>query len=163
MIVIADTSVLLNLCRIGEIQLLQSLYQNVVAPVSVRDEFERAVGVYGKFSGMVFPDFIHTATPATALKQWAPWASLDRGESDAISLAIEMKADLLLVDERKGRLVAARLNVTFSGLVGVLVQARRRGLLEDLSLTLGRLRAEAGFYLSERHVAEALQATREAL
>jgi predicted nucleic acid-binding protein len=160
-IVIADTSILLNLCRIGMQDLLQQLYQNVVVPRSVRDEFERAAKVYPRFDGMAFPGFIHVTSPTTSLMQWAPWAQLDRGESDAIALSKEMAADLLLLDERKGRLVAAKLGIKFSGLLGILIQARQQELLTNLESVLDRLRSEAGFYLSDRHAAEALAAVGE--
>lgn len=162
MIVIADTSILLNLCRVDQQQLLHSLYQNVVVPASVHQEFEQAVR-YARFSGMVFPKYIHVTTPKTNLQHWAPGAKLHQGESDAIALAKDMKADLLLLDERKGRVVAARLEIVVSGLLGILIQARRQGLLKNLSSTLDRLRHEAGFYLSDRHISEALRAVEEKL
>jgi predicted nucleic acid-binding protein len=157
MIVVADTSVLLNLCRVAEEDLLWQLYGTVAAPQSVRDEFERACISYPRFSRLAFPNFIQIHPPGSSLQKWLPGASLDPGESDAIALVIDLKADLLLIDERKGRQVAAELGLCFSGILGVLIQAKNRGLVSDVRTVLRRLREEAGFFLSEKHLQDALR------
>lgn len=73
---------------------------------------------------------------------------LDPGEAEAIDLAIENKSDLLLIDERRRRHIAARFDLKTLGLLGVLVEARRKGLIPSVSPLLNELSRAAGFYMT---------------
>jgi hypothetical protein len=79
----------------------------------------------------------------------AELASLDAGEREAIQLAIELRPDLLLMDDRDGRTLALNLGLPVSGTLGILERAEVVGLLGDLPLALEQLEG-SGFYLSER-------------
>ncbi len=59
-------------------------------------------------------------------------ASLGPGESEAISLALEIRADRLIVDERAGRRVAEALGLRVAGVLGLLVLSKQRGLIPTL-------------------------------
>jgi predicted nucleic acid-binding protein len=80
------------------------------------------------------------------------------GEVEAIVLAVEMKADLLLIDERKGRIAADRLGVNFIGLLGVLIKAKHEGVISTVGAITDDFKAVAGFWNSDdpyRHVLRA--------
>lgn len=81
---------------------------------------------------------------------------LDDGETKAIQLARELSADLLLMEEAAGRAVARRLDLTVTGVVGLLLEAKRRGHLPRLKPALDQLR-EGGFWLSEPIYREVLR------
>ena len=74
---------------------------------------------------------------------------LGAGESEAIVLAREAHADILLMDERRGRAAAKRLGIPCTGLVGVLIEARQRGLVAHPRMIALELRERAGFWISD--------------
>jgi predicted nucleic acid-binding protein len=84
-------------------------------------------------------------------------AELDEGEAEAIALAIQLKAHLLLLDERRGRAVASRLGLRFIGLLGVLVEAKQKGYISRVKPLLDHLIAKAGFWVSHQLYARVLR------
>lgn len=74
-------------------------------------------------------------------------AQLDRGEAEAIVLALERRADVLLVDERRGRRVTAAFGLRVIGLLGMLAEAKRIGLIERVKPVLNDLIGRAGFWI----------------
>jgi uncharacterized protein len=74
---------------------------------------------------------------------------LDAGEAEAIVLALESHADLLLMDERLGRDIASHFSLKYIGLIGVLVVAKRKGLISAVKPYLDELRDVAGFRVKE--------------
>lgn len=154
MIVISDTSAITNLAAIGQLQLLPQLYNQVMIPEAVYRELAD----------------IKPPVPGTLEVQTAPWLKvrqvvtheiikrlrdevrLDPGESEAIALALELDADLLLIDERRGRAEANRLGVKITGLLGILVEAKRKNLiiavkpLMDALITTSEFRVSSALY-----------------
>lgn len=82
---------------------------------------------------------------------------LDPGEAETITLALQLKADLVLLDEQAGRRAAEHFGLTVMGVVGLLVRAKRLNLVPALRPLLETLQQQAGFYLSQPLVAHALQ------
>jgi predicted nucleic acid-binding protein len=74
---------------------------------------------------------------------------LDRGEAETIVLALELGADLTLLDEKEGRHAARRLGLRIVGVVGILLEAKANGAIGTIRPYLRALRQTAGFYLSE--------------
>lgn len=74
---------------------------------------------------------------------------LDIGEAEAIALAVEIQADQVLIDERRGRLVANRLNLRYTGILEILVEAKSKGLITEVRPLLNALMNEAGFWVAE--------------
>jgi predicted nucleic acid-binding protein len=100
-IVVADTSVILNLCFLGHEALLPVLFGTVHAPPEVEAEFMRLAAADIRFMGLAFPSFILRTAPKTTTHAWAQSPVLHGGEIAALSLALELRADLVLMDESR--------------------------------------------------------------
>jgi hypothetical protein len=74
---------------------------------------------------------------------------LDAGESAAIALALEIRADAILLDERRGHDAAVEMGLVVIGLLGVLIRAKQTGFLMAVAPEIEALRREAGFWISE--------------
>jgi predicted nucleic acid-binding protein len=87
---------------------------------------------------------------------------LDRGAAETIALALELGADLTLLDEREGRHAAQRLGLRVVGVVGILLEAKANGKIDAIRPHLRALRQTAGFYLGEPLYQRALSLAGEA-
>jgi hypothetical protein len=148
MIVVADTSVILNLCRVHHEHLLQQLFQRVLIPSQVAGEFEQLAKDRSRFSGLLLPNWIEILPAPGSFPVEVAQADLDPGESAAIALCLKEKADALLIDESLGRRVAGKLGIRTIGIARILIEARDRDLIPSVKLLLDRLQAEANFWIS---------------
>lgn len=148
MIVVSNASPLINLSRAGLLNLVPALYGAMLIPRAVWDEIVvEGAGQPGADEIKAAP-WIQTRTVANVQLVQALRHSLDAGESEAIALALEAKADLLLMDERLGREMAQHLGLNYTGLIGMLVEAKRRGMIQAIKPCLDALRNLAGFRIS---------------
>jgi len=147
-IVVADTSVLINLCRVGQDGLFKSLFHQVVIPPEVATEFARLSSSVPRFAGLILPDGIQTRSPATLSPVVRAAKGLDAGEAAALSLAVEIRADAILVDERRGYEVARQLGLHAIGVLGILLRAKAAGILPQIKPVLDALQRDAGFWIS---------------
>jgi len=157
MIVVADTPVILNLCRVQHEHLLQQLFKRVLIPAEVAGEFARLAKIQKRFSGLALPDWIEILAAPESFPAEVIQAQLDIGESAAIALCLKQKADALLIDELSGREVAAKLGLRTVGTVGVLVDAKNEKLISSVKILLERLESESNFWISSHLHQRALQ------
>ena len=149
MIVISDTSPINNLAAIDQLYLLQQLYGTVFIPEAVyRELTEPSFPLAGSTEVQTF-DWIETCAVINRTLVDSLSDELDIGEAEAIALAVEMEAEQLLIDERRGRLVAARLNLRYTGILGILVEAKSQGLIDRVKPLLDALINQAGFWVAE--------------
>jgi len=129
MIVVSNTSPIINLAAVGQLELLQRLYGTITIPQAVYYEIAvRGSGQAGAIEIQTYPWFErHSVQDVALLKHLEQ--KLDAGEAEAIALAINMRANLLLLDERRGRMIARQHSLTVIGLLGVLLIATQRGYL----------------------------------
>jgi predicted nucleic acid-binding protein len=86
---------------------------------------------------------------------------LDHGEAEAIALAVELQAGLILIDERRARAIAARMGLNVVGVLGVLVEAKHKALVPLLKPILDSLIAQVGFWVSPQLYERVLQVVGE--
>lgn len=151
MIVVADTSPPLHLGRIGRLDLLPAVVGRVTIPRTVWDELLHPgtrADVVAAIRGANWIDVVDDPV--------ARDLGLDPGETAAILLAENLRADALLIDERRGRAVAAARGISVIGTLGVVAGARRAGALERAAPIIAELRAD-GFWLADALVEEFLR------
>jgi predicted nucleic acid-binding protein len=137
MIVVADTSPINYLILIQEVDILPKMYGRVVIPQSVREELVRASAPQEVRSLIDhLPIWLEVRSPLTVPD--SSLAKLDARERDAITLATELHADRLIVDEREGRREAERRGIPVIGTLGVLREAATLKLL-DIRVAVERL------------------------
>jgi predicted nucleic acid-binding protein len=153
MIVVADTTPVNYLILIGEIDLLAKLYGQVVIPRAVHEELMRSRAPASVKAWIASPPpwlEILSPVPVSGLVL----ADLDVGEQEAIALALQLSADLLIIDELLGRREAERRGLPVIGTIGILRDAADGGLV-DLRASIGRLR-QTSFHISPAILASLL-------
>jgi predicted nucleic acid-binding protein len=141
LIVVSDTSPILNLAAIGRADLLAEVYGTVLIPPAVATELRRH-GFQTPGAGWLEVKPLGDEALVRRLR-----ANLDAGESEAIALALEQRADRLLIDERRGRKIACAAGLSVVGLLGVLAEAKDRGLIRLCKPLLDEIIEEAGFWI----------------
>lgn len=144
-IVVSDTSPIRALAHLDLLALLGELFEQILLPPAVADELGRARPSVdlGRLP------FASIQKPSDQSKVEEFRRSLDPGESEALALALEVKASAVLIDEAAGRRMADRLGLTPIGVLALLVRGKHRGLIETVDPLLDRLRNELGFFISE--------------
>lgn len=164
MIVVSDTSPITNLAAIGQLDLIRHLYGIIVIPEAVYTEMVAA--------GKPVPGAIEVQTLSWIQVQnidnvqrvaalQASQNNIDLGEAAAIALALELNAELLLMDERRGRALAQNCGLNVTGLLGVLLQAKRRDLISLVKPVLDELIEKADFRLNNQLYLSALESAGE--
>jgi hypothetical protein len=154
--IVADSSPLIALARIGQLDLLHEIYEAVVIPPAVEDEIERHPrGFEGSRPPWIRLHWIENPSTVASFRN-----HLHRGESEVLALGVQLQLPVLL-DEADGRRVAFAAGLAVVGTLGVLILAKRQGMLERVDPEIARLHAE-GFRIGPGLIAEALRLAGEA-
>jgi len=143
MVVISDTSVISNLLQVDHLHLIPTLFGEAKIPPAVHRELAHMSGAH------VFVLTDHPWLEIIPLTDYSLATELslqlDLGESEAIALAEELQADLLLIDEVKGRKAAQQRGIAITGLLGVLLAAKDQRYIPAVTPLMDRLIHEANF------------------
>jgi hypothetical protein len=146
--IVCDTSPITNLAAISQLELLHAIYSEIFIPQAVYDELTQ-VGY--SVPGMVEVqtlDWIKVMTVRNLTQVATFQQSLDAGEAEAITLALEISAERLLIDEATGRAIAKAAGLKIAGVLGVLLIAKHRGLIPRVQPMIDLLIQQAGFRVS---------------
>ncbi|MEC4814836.1 MAG: DUF3368 domain-containing protein [Scytonema sp. PMC 1069.18] len=149
MIIVSNTSPINNLAAIDQLHLLHKLYGTLLIPESVYRELTDPNFPVAGATEVKTLDWIETRAVSDRTLVKVLSNELDIGEAEAIALAVEIQADQVLIDERRGRLVADRLNLRYTGILGILVEAKSQGLIAEVKPLLDALVNEAKFWVAE--------------
>jgi predicted nucleic acid-binding protein len=151
--VVADASPLIALQQIGQLQLLRALFTEIVVPPAVAREIQPSVAPV--------PWIVERAS-TQSIAPLVLRASLGPGESEALGLALEIRARYLLVDERAARRTAEALGLHVVGTLGILLAAKRKGLVTEVRPLVDDL-IRHGFWVAPRLVKRVLSAAGESI
>ena len=148
-IVIADTSCFILLDKIGEFGLLKSLFKSVATTSVVAAEF-----------GTELPEWVDVRNVLNIHFQAMP--DIDPGEASAIALAMESEPSLLVLDDNKARKVARRLNLNYTGTLGIFLKAKHIGIIPSVKSVLEKVQ-QTNFRYSHHVFQEILLLAGEAM
>ncbi|RLD84523.1 MAG: DUF3368 domain-containing protein [Bacteroidetes bacterium] len=148
-IVISDTICLILLHKIEEIELLKRIYKEIITTPEVAEEFSEPL-----------PGWIKIESVKDKKYQELLETQVDLGEASAMALAKEIKDPLLLLDDLKARKLAKKLNLTFTGVLGVLNKAKQIGIINKIKPLIDKLLL-TNFRISQNIIDELLKINNE--
>lgn len=161
MTIVSNTSPISNLAALGRLSLLEQVYGNIVIPQAVAKEIAEVGTIYTEAAAVADLEWIsiQTVTDRTIIETLLN--RLDEGEAEAIALAIELNAELLLIDEQLGRQVAKDYEVNVTRLLGVLLEAKNKGIIPEVKSIMNDLILQAKFRVGDRLYKEVLHLANE--
>ena len=151
--IVSDTGPIIGLAKIGKVELLKALGSEVLIPPFVHKELFGKTGAETTHIENALGDFIKVA-PVNVLEpsEADVLGELDEGEKQAVALASDLgEGVLLLIDDFAGRQAARKLGIAVTGLIGILLLGKERGLVGRVGPLLDELR-QAGYWLSDEIV-----------
>jgi predicted nucleic acid-binding protein len=128
--IISDTSCLILLDNIGELELLKNIFGTIITTTDIANEF-----------GNPLPNWIQIVNPQNTNQQKIIEATVDKGEASAIALALEFNDSLLIIDDLKGRKFAINIGLKVTGTLGIIVEAKLSGHITSIKPILTKIKS----------------------
>ena len=128
-IIISDTSCLIALDRINQLEILQKTFNTIITTNEVQKEF-----------GKPLPAWISINEVRNTNKVKELEYTVDKGEASAIALAIELASSLLILDDLEARHLAKQLNLTHTGTLGIILRAKRTGHIKSVKPIIEKMK-----------------------
>jgi predicted nucleic acid-binding protein len=135
--ILSDTSCLIILNKIGELELVHRVFGKIVITDDVANEY-----------GLQLPEWISIRNPQNKKYKQILEASVDKGEASAIALAVESSDCLLIIDDLKGRNLAEQLGIKITGTFGVIIEAKLSDIINSVKPILAKIK-QTNFRLSD--------------
>jgi predicted nucleic acid-binding protein len=145
--IMSDTTPLISLLKIGQLELLREVYQTIIIPEAVFAEIEKGKDkpYYTDISQLGWMSIQEIKDK----KVLSYFFDLDAGEAEVIVLATEIEADLVIIDETLGRRFARHAGLKVTGTIGILIKAKEIGLVEKISPLLDEMQKK-GIWISNK-------------
>lgn len=147
--IILDTSCLILLSKIGELDLLKKVAGKVFITPEIQNEF-----------GKKLPSWIIIRRPSDIHYQRILEMDLDPGESSAIALSLDISDSVIIIDDLKGRRIADNLDLRYSGTLGLILKAKQEGVIESIKPVIAKIN-NTNFRFSEELIKFILEQARE--
>lgn len=159
--IVSNTTPISNLIHIDRISVLTELFGAVYIPEAVADEVNVVFSSCEEWQKCVESKQIimQPISNTIFVKQLTPF--LHQGEAEAICLSLEKKAKLCLIDDKDARVIAQLNNLQVTGTLGILLKAKKTGLISSVKQLIDRLRAEHHFWIKEDMYQKVLHIAKE--
>lgn len=144
-IIIADTTCLILLDKIGYLEILRDLFNQITITSIVAKEFQKPI-----------PSWILIEDPTPTSQFRSLKLIVDEGEASSIALALEKTDLLLIIDDLAGRKLATYFNISLTGTLGVLKMAKNKGIIDDLVLIISEIQ-KTNFRISDKLIKALLE------
>ena len=134
--IISDTSCLIILSKIRELELLQQLFGNIVTTPEIAAEFDETL-----------PGWVEIISVQDKRKQQLFELQVDYGEASALALALEIENSSVIIDDYKARRLAQTLNIAYTGTIGIIILAKQKGIISSIKPILEKIK-ETNFRIS---------------
>ena len=147
--IISDTSCFIILTNIGELNLLEKIYGQVITTIEVATEY-----------GETLPDWVEIKSAKNKSVQESLEFQLDKGEASAIALALEIPGSTIILDDLRARKVAEHHKLRITGTIGVIVKAKLNGIIPSIKPYLMKI-SQTDFRISKEVEKNALEEANE--
>lgn len=148
-IIISDTSCFIVLSKIGQLDLLKKVYREVTTTIEIAEEYKDSL-----------PDWVKVKKVTDESRQALLEMQLDKGESSAIALAMEIPESTLILDDYKARKIADLLRIPYTRTIGIIIKAKQLGFVSLIRPILERIK-QTDFRISPELEAIVLKEARE--
>jgi|SRR5579871_492859 len=147
---VSNTSPISNLALVGRLDLLLDQFHEVWIPSAVEEELQNVpdAAALNAITEARRRGWLKSHTVSDPRLVNLLMVELHPGEAEAIALALELKADRLLIDEKEGRSLARQLGLPITGVLGVLLRAKRNGQIKAVKPEIEALKAKARFFIA---------------
>ena len=127
--IIADTSCFIILTNIGELELLHKVYGEIITTIEIASEY-----------GDALPEWVEIKSVRDKYRQQLLEMQIDKGESSAIALAIEIPDSTVILDDYKARKITERLGINYTGTIGVIIKAKLKEIIPSIKPFLEKIK-----------------------
>jgi len=151
MLAVSNTSPISNLASIGHLDLLKLQFTALWIPDAVAEELAAHPEpvTLAAIQTAIREGWIRTASPQSRILLSVLLPSLHKGEAEAIALAVDLKADTVIIDEQEGRHLATQAGLSVTGVLGVLLRAKLAGQIPAVKPEIRALRDKARFFIAQ--------------
>lgn len=158
--IVSNSSPIIHLAKIGRLDLLQLLFDTIMIPRAVYRECVVEGGNRPEVELIKNAKWIRVIEVEDTNLVKLLKAQIDEGESETIALALEIGADVVLLDDYEAREKGKLFGLQITGTVGILLKARKEGLIKNLKKEIKNLQL-SGFWLREKFIKEILKTVGE--
>ncbi|MFU8893241.1 MAG: DUF3368 domain-containing protein [Luteolibacter sp.] len=145
-LIASNTTPIINLAEIGRLDLLGELFGKVVVPPAVVDELVVKAELFPRAREAA--NFFDVVRPQDQLLIRGFASVVHSGEAECLALAMENPGTLLILDDLQARALATANSLPFTGTLGLLVEAKAQGLVDEVAPLIHKLRESARFWIS---------------